>query len=80
MHAARGVIVGTVEETIMSAPGAYVEIGVIVGTVGAIILASEIASAEKGVVSGTSTVREVVVRMVGAIGGASNPRHIVHKK
>ena len=77
MYAARGVIVGTVEETIMSAPCAYVERGVIVGTVGAIIFAAEGASAEKGVIGGTSSAREVVVVMVGSIGGAGGASGMV---
>ena len=70
IHASRGVVVGTIEEIILSAPGAYVEIVILIGTVGAIIFAAEGTSAEKGVVSGISAAREVVVGMVGSIGGS----------
>ena len=57
IYAARGVIVETVEETIMSAPGAYVERGVIVGIFRAIIFAAAAGSAEIGVIIGTSAAR-----------------------
>ena len=70
MYSARVFIFGTIEEIILSASGAYVEIVVIIGTVGAIIFAAEGTSAEKGVVSGISAAREVVVGMVGSIGGS----------
>ena len=70
MYSARVVIVGTVEEIILSAAGAYVERGVIFGTVGAIILAASGSYVEIVVIVGTYAAREVVVGMIGSISGS----------